>query len=57
MDKSQNRAILLHKFKLGHNAVEATGHINQAWGPDSAKEKTVRRWFQKFASGGMGLKT
>ena len=55
MDKFQNRTVMLHEFKLGHSAAQATRNINQAWGPGSAAERTVRRWFQKFASGNLDL--
>lgn len=55
MEKLGFRYILLHEFKLGHNAAEATRNINGAWGPNSASERTVRRWFQKFSSGDLSL--
>ena len=46
---------MLHEFKLGHSAAEATRNINSAWGMESVAERTVRRWFQKFASGDLNL--
>lgn len=55
MDKHGLRAVMLHEFKLGHSAAEATRNINRAWGPDSAVERTVRNWFKRFASGNLNL--
>ena len=55
MDKHDFRVIMLHEFKLGHCATEATRNINSAWGMETAAERTVRRWFQKFASGDQDL--
>jgi histone-lysine N-methyltransferase SETMAR len=49
------RAIFLYEFKLGHNAAKATHNIIQAFGQDTANERTVRRWFEKFRSGDMSL--
>ncbi|KAF2368605.1 Transposase type 1 [Trinorchestia longiramus] len=43
-------------FKLGHNASEASANINRAWGEESTRDRTVRRWFGKFRSGDESLK-
>jgi hypothetical protein len=55
MNNREIRVIFLYEFKLGHNAAEATRNINQAFGEDTAKERTVRWWFEKFRSGDMSL--
>ncbi len=55
MNKNRIRVILLHEFKLGHNAAEATRNINQAWGEKTTSERTARRWFEKFCSGDMSV--
>ncbi|KAF2354804.1 hypothetical protein FHG87_014443 [Trinorchestia longiramus] len=47
---------MLHEFKLGHNASEASPNINRAWGEESTRDRTVRRWFGKFQSGDESLK-
>ncbi|KAF2359945.1 hypothetical protein FHG87_009295 [Trinorchestia longiramus] len=49
MTKHDLRLLLLHEFKLGHNASEASANINRAWG-ESTRDRTVRRWFGKFRS-------
>ncbi|KAK6023684.1 hypothetical protein OSTOST_10522, partial [Ostertagia ostertagi] len=51
MDKTAFRTFLLHEFKLGRTATEATTNVNMAWGEGTASERTVRRWFQKFRNG------
>ena len=56
MNNKEIRLILLHEFKLGHKAAEATQNINKAWGEDTAHERAARRWFQKFRSGDVSLK-
>ena len=55
MKKRDIRVIMLHEFKCGHNSAEATRNINAAWGPDTASERTVGRWFCKFAGGDVSL--
>ncbi|KAF2350504.1 Transposase type 1 [Trinorchestia longiramus] len=47
---------MLHEFKLGHNASEASANINRAWGEESTRDQTVRKWFGKFRSGDESLK-
>ncbi|KAF2351104.1 hypothetical protein FHG87_018137 [Trinorchestia longiramus] len=54
--KHDLRLLMLHEFKLGHNASEASANINRAWGEESTRDRTVRRWFGKFRSGDESLK-
>ncbi|KAF2361931.1 Peptide N glycanase PAW domain [Trinorchestia longiramus] len=56
MTKHDLRLLMLHEFKLGHNASEASANINRAWGEESTRDRTVRRWFGKFRSGDESLK-
>lgn len=56
LSKQEFRVILLHEFKLKHNAVEATRNINDAWGEGTASKRTTRRWFAKFRNGDTTLK-
>ncbi|VDO88187.1 unnamed protein product [Heligmosomoides polygyrus] len=46
---------MLHEFKLRRSVSEATQNIKMAWGEDSANERTVRRWYQKFRVGDVDL--
>lgn len=55
LGKKELRIILLHEFKLGHNAAQTTRNIVEAWGEGSTSERTVRRWFEKFRSGDVSL--
>ncbi|KAF2351861.1 Ribonuclease H domain [Trinorchestia longiramus] len=56
MIKHDLRRLMLYEFKLGHNASEASANINRAWGEESTRDRTVRRWFGKFRSGDKSLK-
>ncbi|KAF2347610.1 hypothetical protein FHG87_021634 [Trinorchestia longiramus] len=44
------------RFKLGHNASEASANVNRPWGEESTRDRTARRWFGKFRSGDESLK-
>ncbi|VDP05823.1 unnamed protein product [Heligmosomoides polygyrus] len=55
MKKTHLRVIMLHEFKLRHSVSEATQNIKMAWGEDSANERAVRRWYQKFRVGDVDL--
>ncbi|KAF2355772.1 Transposase type 1 [Trinorchestia longiramus] len=56
MTEHDLRLLMLHEFKLGHNASETSVNINRAWGEESTRDRTVRRWFGKFRSGDESLK-
>ncbi|KAF2353642.1 Transposase type 1 [Trinorchestia longiramus] len=56
MTKHDLRLLMLHEFKLGHNASEASANINRAWGEESTRDRPVRRWFGKFWNGDESLK-
>ena len=54
LDKKQIQVILF-KFKMGHKAAETTRNINNAFGPGTANECTVQRWFKKVCKGDNSL--
>ena len=51
LDTKQFQVIFLFEFKMGRKAAETTCNINNAFGPGTAKEHTVQRWFKKFCKG------
>jgi transposase len=55
MDSKQIRAIFLFQFKLCRNAAETAREVNKAFGPDTANERTVQRWFERFRNGNESL--
>ena len=48
LDTKQIQVIFLFELKIGHKAAETTHIISSAFGPGTAKERTVKRWFKKF---------
>ncbi|KAF2346074.1 hypothetical protein FHG87_023170 [Trinorchestia longiramus] len=56
MTKHDLRLLILHEFKLGHNASEASVNIKRVWGEESTRDRIVRRWFGKFQSCDESLK-
>ena len=36
---------------MGHKAQEISCNINNAFGPETANERTVQWWFKKFCKG------
>ena len=55
LDKKQIRVIFLFEFKMDCKAAETTCNINNAFGPGTASECTVQRWFKKFCKGDESL--
>ena len=55
LDKKQIWSTFLLKFKMGCKAVETTCNISNAFGPGTANEYTVQRWFKKFCKGDESL--
>ena len=43
--------LILHKFKIGHNAAEAIKNNSCVKGKRAVNHSTVTRWFKKFCSG------
>ena len=55
LDKKQIQAIFLFKFKMGCKEMETTHNIKKAFGPGTAKERTVKWWFKKICQGDESL--
>lgn len=55
LSKREIRVILLHEFKLGHNAAEAARNIIRVWGEGTTTERTARRWFEQFRKGDFNI--
>ena len=50
LEKKQIWAIFLFEFKMGHEAVETTDNINDAFDSGTANEHTMQ-WFKKLCKG------
>ena len=48
LDKKQIRVIFLFEFKMGCKSAETTCNINNAFGPGTANEHTLKWWFKEF---------
>ena len=55
LDNKQILAIFLYQFKMGLKAAETICNISNAFGPGTANEYTVQRWFKKFCKGDESL--
>ena len=55
LDKKQIQAIFLFEFKMSCKEMETTHNIKKAFGPGTAKERTVKWWFKKFCQGDESL--
>ena len=51
MDKKQIWVIFSLEFKMDYKAAETTCNINNAFGPETANECAMQRWFEKFCKG------
>jgi len=56
LDKKQIWVIFLFEFKMGRKAQETSCNINNAFGPETANERTVQWWFRSFAKETSALK-
>lgn len=54
MENKEIQIIFLYEFKLGHSAAEATQNTNMVFA-DTASDRNIRRWFEKFRSGDINL--
>ena len=54
LDQKVNSSNFL-QFKMAHKAAETTHNINNAFGPGTANECTVQRWFKKVCKGDNSL--
>ena len=55
LGKKKIQAIFLFKFQMGWKTAETTRNINNAFGPGTANECTVQRWFKKVCKGDNSL--
>ncbi|CAJ0935162.1 unnamed protein product, partial [Mesorhabditis belari] len=51
MENRDFRLLFFYEFRLGHNALEATQNINQAFREGKAEVRVVQRWFKRFREG------
>ena len=49
------RVLLLHEFRLGHNATEAANNICSTMGEDVLSTRTAQHWFNRFKNGNLEL--
>jgi histone-lysine N-methyltransferase SETMAR len=49
------RVLLLHEFRLGHNATEAASNICATMGQGLVSTRTAQRWFNHFKNGDLEL--
>jgi len=49
------RVLLLHEFRLGRKATEATSNICSTMGKDALSIRTAQHWFNRFKNGNFEL--
>lgn len=49
------RVLLLHEFRLGHKATEATANICHTMGDGAVVDRTAQNWFKRFKEGDFDL--
>ena len=49
------RVLLLHEFRLGHEATKATSNICSVMGKDALSIRTAQHWFNRFKNGNLEL--
>ena len=57
LDNKQIRAIFLFKLKVCYKAAETIHNINNAFGPETANERTGQEWFKKFCKGVLKMRS
>ena len=55
ISRRELRVLLLHEFRLGHKANEATSNICGTMGKDVLSIRTAQRWFNRFKNGNFEL--
>jgi transposase len=51
ISRRELRVLLLHEFRLGHKATEATSKICSTMGKNALSIRTVQHWFNRFENG------
>lgn len=54
-NKQHIRHSMLYEFQRKNNATEATKNLQEVFGKEAIKERTVQFWFQKFKKGDLTL--
>ncbi|XGW04173.1 hypothetical protein V3C99_015374 [Haemonchus contortus] len=55
MEKRRIRTIFPFQFRMGRNATETAGDIDDAFGPGTTNQRTAQWWFEKFRTGDESL--
>jgi len=55
-DKLHLRHYMLYEFRKGQSAIKTVRNINEVYGPDAVKVRTIKYWFLKFRKGNFNLK-
>ena len=55
LSRKEARLLLLHEFRLGHTATEATRNICATMGKGLLSYDTAKHWFQIFKEGKFGI--
>jgi hypothetical protein len=48
LSRSEIRVLLLHEFRLGHKATEATNNMCKTMGEDVLSIRAAQHWFNRF---------
>ena len=55
ISRRELRLLLLHEFRLGRKATEATSNICSTMGKDVLSIRTAQHWFHRFKNGNFEL--
>jgi transposase len=55
ISRRELRLLLLHEFRLGHNATKAASNICSTMGKDVLSIRTAQHWFKQFKNGNFEL--
>jgi transposase len=55
LTREQKRLLMLHEYKLGTSAIDATHRINQAWGEGTVGKTAVYEHYKEFKTGNEDL--
>jgi hypothetical protein len=55
ISRREFRVLLLHEFRLGRKATEATSNICSTMGKDTLSIRSAQHWFNRFNNGNFEL--
>jgi hypothetical protein len=55
ISRREFRVLLLHEFRLGRKATEATSNICSTMGKDALSIRSAQHWFNRFNNGNFEL--